>query len=120
MIVGIGVDIVEIERIEVAMKKQPRFLERILAAEERLAYQEIANDQRKLEWLSGRFAAKEALSKALGTGIGVALSFQDISILNAESGIPEIKCDKLTNTKAHVSISHERKYAIAQVVLEKM
>jgi holo-[acyl-carrier protein] synthase len=75
-----------------------------------------------LEFLSGRFAGKEACSKALGTGIGKSLSWQDISILNDSSGKPilHISKDIIGNREIHVSLSHTKTMASACVIIESL
>lgn len=79
MIFGIGIDIVELHRIENMLSRQTRFPQRILTEAEYARFTQLS-DKRKIEFLAGRFAAKEAFSKAYGTGIGKELSFQDIEI----------------------------------------
>jgi len=115
MIIGIGMDLVEIDRIEKLRKKQPRFPERILTKAELNQYESL-NEKRKSEFLAGRFAAKEAYSKARGTGIGGELSFLDIEIITDEKGRPMIKRPDFG--KVHLSISHTKSYAAAQVIIE--
>ncbi len=117
MIKGIGIDIVEINRITEVLTKQPKFVDRILSDEEKNIYLAFTNAKRQIEWFAGRFAAKEAFSKALGTGIGSAVTFQDVVILNNPLGKPQLFCKGMTGL--HVSISHEAHYAIAQVIIEE-
>lgn len=116
VIVGIGLDLVEIERIQALHERQPSFSKRVLTSEE-LAHFITLSEKRKIEFLAGRFSAKEALSKAKGCGIGESLSFQDIHILNDEKGKPFIISEKIKE-KIHLSITHTTKYAAAQVILE--
>ncbi|MBS4197244.1 holo-ACP synthase [Lederbergia citri] len=115
MIIGIGMDLVEIERIEKLRIKQARFPERILTKTELNKYESL-NDKRKSEFLAGRFAAKEAYSKARGTGIGGELSFLDIEIMTDEKGKPMIINPNFG--KVHLSITHTKSYAAAQVIIE--
>lgn len=117
MIAGIGMDIVEISRIRAMMEKQKRFAERILTEEERRFFMTLSGN-RQAEFLAGRFAAKEAFSKAYGTGIGRELSFQDIEIGTEPLGKPLIL--KPFTEGVHLSITHSSEYAAAQVVIEKM
>lgn len=105
----IGVDIVDLNRIQYDNK---HFIERILSIKENQVYNSLKTVQRKKEYLGGRFAAKEAYLKACGTGIG-GVDFRDIEILNKESGQPY-----LNDKKALLSISHERDYVVAFVVIE--
>ena len=88
MIVGIGIDIVQIARIKAALDRLgERFAQRILTSTEMLRWQQQGQSA---PWLAKRFAAKEALAKAMGTGIG-KLSFQDIEVLRLESGAPALQ-----------------------------
>ncbi|MGM7703611.1 holo-ACP synthase [Pseudalkalibacillus sp. Hm43] len=115
MIVGIGIDIVEIVRIEHTHERQQKFSERVLTVEERSYFQKLKG-RKQLEFLAGRFAAKEAYAKAVGTGIGEKLSWQDVEILPDEKGKPVLKAT--SDWVTHVSISHSKEYAVAQVILE--
>lgn len=115
MIHGIGMDLVELGRIGETIERQPRFPARILTERELARYQELPR-KRQVEYLAGRFAAKEAFSKAYGTGIG-QLSFQDIEILNEPSGRPVLTAP--FDGVIHVTITHSEHYAAAQVLLEK-
>ncbi|HZW68556.1 MAG TPA: holo-ACP synthase [Pseudogracilibacillus sp.] len=118
MIVGIGIDIVEISRIEGLLKKSNRFLERTLTKGEIAQYKDLRSDRRQVEYVAGRFAAKEAFAKARGTGIG-QLSFTDIEVLATETGAPSLKVAGYEGMALHLSISHSEEYAVAQVVIEK-
>lgn len=115
MIVGIGIDIIEIERIEKMIEGQPKFIERILTEKERQVAHSLKG-KRRSEFVAGRFAAKEAYSKAFGTGIGKEVSFLHIEITNDERGKPVLLAN--TNYTIHLSISHSREFAVAQVILE--
>lgn len=115
MIKGIGVDITELDRMESLINRQPRLKERILTESEILIFEKL-NGRRKVEYFAGRFAAKEAFSKANGTGIGKHLSFLDIEIISDDKGKPVIS--KPFSEGVHLSISHSRDYAVAQVVIE--
>ncbi|MFE4144861.1 holo-ACP synthase [Peribacillus sp. YIM B13472] len=115
MIKGIGVDITELDRMETLINRQPRLKERILTESEILIFEKL-NGRRKVEYFAGRFAAKEAFSKANGTGIGKHLSFLDIEIISDDNGKPVIS--KPFSEGVHLSISHSRDYAVAQVVIE--
>ena len=115
MIEGIGLDIVEIERIGHILRRKPRFAARILTKEE-LKLFERAGDSRKIEFLAGRFAVKEAYSKANGTGIGKDLGFLNIEVLPDSTGRPCLR--RPEGVRAHVSITHTKAYAAAQVIIE--
>ncbi|MBU9710428.1 holo-ACP synthase [Evansella tamaricis] len=117
MIVGIGLDLVELERIRSLYDRKPSFAKRVLTERE-YDYFLTLKDQRKIEYLAGRFSAKEAYSKALGYGIGKEISFQDIEIINDLKGKPEIHTKNTSGGKAHLSITHTATYAAAQVVIE--
>ncbi|WP_152655444.1 holo-ACP synthase [Oceanobacillus sp. CFH 90083] len=117
MILGIGVDIVELKRIKRLLEKNNRFLQRILTEAEQDKAMDLAN-HRRVEYVAGRFAAKEALAKANRTGIG-KLSFQQIEIRNNAGGAPEMQVEGMEDVHIHLSISHSREYAVAQVLLEK-
>ncbi|MCL7749639.1 holo-ACP synthase [Halalkalibacter alkaliphilus] len=116
MIIGTGIDIVELDRIENIVKRQPRFVERILTDNEKRFF-ETYSKTRKIEFLAGRFAAKEAFVKAMGTGISKSYSWHDIEILKEESGKPTLVVAGL-QSYIHLSISHSRNYAVAQVIIE--
>lgn len=126
MILGVGVDIVEIDRIENATKNQNKFLNKIFTENELEYFRKRSMNS---EVIAGNFAAKEAISKTLGTGIR-KISFADIEILRDELGKPIVTiADKLKNNveslfgyghvyKIHVSISHSKNNAIAYAILE--
>ncbi|PHK48589.1 holo-ACP synthase [Staphylococcus edaphicus] len=115
MIHGIGVDLIEIERIQKLYQRQSKLIERILTANEQQQFNHFNNEQRKMEFLAGRFATKEAFSKALGSGLGKTVAFTDIDCFNNENGQP---CINFDGYKVHVSISHTEHYAMSQVILE--
>lgn len=115
-IVGIGMDAIELERIRQAMKKRERFAERILTAKEKELFQ-MMMPNRQVEFLAGRFAAKEAYAKALGTGIGKAVSFLEIEILPNEKGQPLVHCPAFEG-KVWLSITHTKEVAYAYVIFE--
>jgi holo-[acyl-carrier protein] synthase len=124
MILGIGIDIIEVARIAASLEKfGHRFGERILLREESeycLAHASPA------PFVAARFAAKEAISKAFGTGIGALLGWQDMEIAHRESGEPYVilhgKGKKLFESRkaknVFVSISHTKEYAAVVAVLE--
>lgn len=118
MIVGIGIDIIELKRIRLALERNPRFEEKILSETERVNYLTLKSRKRQVEFLAGRFAAKEALGKALGTGLG-ALRFSDITIANDGLGKPVLRFRTEEGLNSHLSISHSNDYAVAEVILER-
>ncbi len=124
MIYGIGTDIVEVARIEAALGEfGDAFAKRILAESELAAYEA---SHIKARFLAKRFAAKEAFSKALGTGIRGTVTFQSILVTHDAMGKPLLEFNEEVKTllaekhirAAHVSISDEKNLAVAFVVLE--
>ena len=124
-IVGIGIDICEILRVKKLYEKYKHsFLKKILTEKEIVDF--YARNE-SLSFLAGRFAAKESIVKALGTGFTDGISFQDFTVFNDKDGAP--KLDILNNAlkvkeakninQIHLSISHEKNYAVASVILEK-
>lgn len=116
MIKGTGIDIIELQRIEVAIQKNERFIERILTKVEQAKFQTLKKHSRRIEFIAGRFAAKEAFAKATGTGIG-KLSFQHIEVKSDELGKPEITAKGFEAYQIFLSISHSKTYAVAHVIL---
>ena len=123
-IVGLGTDIAEIERVENALTRSGEpFAKRILTANELAKFTGLKQQGR---FLAKRFAAKEAASKALGTGIALGVSFQDFEITNDALGKPVLtlsgKALEIAQKKQvehiHLSISDERHYAVATGILE--
>ena len=115
MIKGIGLDIVEMERIERLSNRSPKFSRRILTESEIELYSNYTA-HRRTEFLAGRFSAKEAFSKALGTGIGEHCSFLDIEVLKGGNGEPRLMF-KGEPVNGYVSITHTKTHAAAQVIL---
>lgn len=123
MIRGVGTDIIEIDRIERAIKKNDNFVKRFFSEDE-IKYFKLRNF--KSETIAGNFAAKEAISKALGTGFR-GFEFTDIEVLRDEKGKPIGKISKkieniigLYNYNINVSISHNNTSAISFVVIEEV
>ena len=123
MALAIGTDIVEIKRIVSVVDRQgDRFVDRVLCYSEREEYQRL---KRNTAFLAKRFAAKEAVAKALGTGIGHGVSFQDICISNNSKGAPEVGLsggaaevlESLGGSKVLLSLADEQSYAVAYVVI---
>jgi len=116
MIKGIGIDATELERVAKIIERRPHFVERILTPAEQTLFASHSS-HRQVEFLAGRYACKEAFSKAWGTGIG-KVSFQDLEILRDKSGAPTFtKSPHQGNV--FVSLTHTDELAIAQVVLEE-
>ena len=125
-IIGIGVDIVNNNRLKKLVKKK-NFISRIFTNNEQISSIKIKN---KVNYFSKRYAAKEAFSKATGFGISRNLNFKDIEIKNNKKGKPSINLSKSTilflkkkfkvkTFKTKLSLSDERNYSIAYVVIEK-
>ncbi len=124
MIFGIGTDIVEVARIEASISQfGDDFAKRILAESELVSYEKSTIKPR---FLAKRFAAKEAFSKALGTGLRAPCTFQNIAVSHDDLGKPLLLlADELQSfltakkiTQTHISISDEKNLAAAFVVLE--
>ena len=124
MIVSIGIDIVEVERIERAIDRHgPRFKERLFTPAE-IDYCEKRGARFIL--FAGRFVVKEAALKALGTGWGEGVAWREVEILPSGAGAPQLllhgialeRFRALGATRAHVSISHTQAHAVAQVIFE--
>lgn len=124
MIMGIGTDIVSISRISDILDRQgERFAQRILTDTE---FREFENSHQKVHFLAKRFAAREAVAKAFGTGFTRGLSLKHIAITHDELGKPivvlydkavEIK-QRLGINHIHISIADEKEFAIAYVIME--
>lgn len=115
MIKGIGIDAVELARMEKLIQEKPQFVFRILTPNETQLF-ESHSYRRRVEFLAGRYACKEAFSKAWGTGIG-KVTFQDLEILRDEHGAPQFTKSPYEGA-VFVSLTHTDSVAIAQVVLE--
>ena len=124
MILGIGIDIVKNDRIKkIFARFGESFVQRILSPVEILDYKK-RNPKKKIQYLASRFAAKEAIAKALGIGIG-KISFKNIEIKKKSSGAPYVNITNLTslglNTKIDImiSLSDEIDYTAAFVIINK-
>jgi len=122
-IYGIGTDIVSVDRFKKSIKNI-KFLERLFSKEEITKCSKLINSN---NCYAKRFAAKEAFSKALGTGISNGINFNEIIVLNEKNGKPFIKLEGKTKKKIHrrlkkkakisLSLSDEKKYAVAFVTI---
>lgn len=124
MIIGIGTDLVKVDRVARGWRRfGDRFAHRILAPQE---ISEFNNNNKKAMFLAKRFAAKEAVAKALGTGIAQGISFKHIYIDHDDLGKPVLVLEQQALNHAeglgiknyHVSISDETDFVVAFVVLE--
>jgi holo-[acyl-carrier protein] synthase len=124
MIVGIGIDTIELQRIESLGVE--RLAERVLTKAEQGWMPKAA--RRRLEYVAGRFAAKEAVAKAVGTGIGQALGFLDVEISVSEKGAPQAMVSEKSlhllfaerQIRVHLSISHSKQMVSAVAMIEEM
>ena len=116
MIVGHGIDIEELASIQNAVEKREGFARRVLTDKEMERFTNLKG-RRQIEYLAGRWSAKEAFSKAKGTGIG-KLGFQDLEILNNERGAPYFSKSPFSG-KVWLSISHTDQFVTSSVILEE-
>tara|TARA_A100001011_G_scaffold46229_1_gene43623 strand:- start:5632 stop:6021 length:390 start_codon:yes stop_codon:yes gene_type:complete len=125
-LIGIGTDIIKTSRIKNSIKNK-KFIKRIYSPEE---IKIAKNINRNYNYFAKRYCAKEAFVKALGTGFSCNISFKDISILNNNKGKPFIKLNqkikdiikkklRIKNFSTYVSISDEREYSIAFVIINR-
>ena len=125
-IIGIGVDIVNNSRLKKLLKNK-KFINRIFTVSEQKKSNNLKN---KINYFSKRYAAKEAFSKATGFGISKKLHFKDIEIVNNKKGKPSINLNKSTSLylkkklkvnsfKTNLSLSDDKNYSVAYVVIEK-
>ncbi|NCX48925.1 MAG: holo-ACP synthase [Gammaproteobacteria bacterium] len=125
MIIGIGVDLCEIDRIREAISRHgDHFAQRILATDERTEFDSL-NQSMRPPFLAKRFAAKEAVAKALGAGIGRGFGFHDITITHDALGKPMVSLNSENQAlkdalayRIHLSISDERTHAVAFCTIE--
>lgn len=122
MTIAIGTDIIEIERIKSVFERQgEKIVKRILTPNEFDRYVRIAHQDVQLAFLSKRWCAKEAIAKALGTGIAKGIGWQQMEISNNQLGAPQVqlfeealkRLHELGGQRVLLSISDERQYAVA-------
>jgi len=122
-IFGAGIDLIEISRISNSIKNK-NFIDRIYSKSE---IQQARSLKNKSFFFAKRFAAKEAFSKAIGTGISEGISFKEISVVNNIKGKPTIKLSgktksvvlkKIKKARVHLSLSDEKNHAVAMVIIE--
>ncbi len=133
MTIAIGTDIIEIDRIGQSLSRQgDRLVRRILVPSEREKFESFNNEPLKIAFLAKRWCAKEAIAKALGTGIAKGVGFQEIEITHDELGAPQVvlhhgagapqvvlhhgalsRLHAIGATKALISLSDERQFAVA-------
>lgn len=130
MIVGTGCDLIEIDRIRAAYARHgERFAQRILGPGELAVWQarRARSAERGLAYLATRFAAKEAISKALGLGMRSPMSWRAAEVLNAPGGAPQVHTHgaleelvRVRRLRLHVSLTDERSMAMASAVAEQL
>ena len=103
MIQGFGIDLTEIARVKRAVEKTPSFVKRILTPH---------------EYIAGRWSLKEAFAKAWGTGIGREVGFQDIAIINNQSGRPIVVKSPFEG-QVWASVSHTKDLVMTEIILER-
>ena len=121
MIVGVGIDVCEISRFSETLERSPGLVEKVFTPDERVTHSGTA---RSAQSLAARFAAKEALAKALGAPSG--LSWQDAEVVTDETGRPSLlvrgsvaaKAAELGSAQIHVSLSHDAGGASAVVICD--
>ena len=129
MILGIGADILDINRFKKAVQKNPKIIERVFTPSE-IVYARKLPLQKRKSYYAKRFAGKEAVSKACRTGIGKDLNWQDVEILNDKKGAPVAtfsskalkilkKKFKTKSIKIFISLSDETDFALAFTLLTK-
>jgi holo-[acyl-carrier protein] synthase len=125
VIVGTGIDLIEMERIRAIQQRHPqRFIDRILTVAEK---EYVLQYKDPTQRLAGRFAAKEAALKALGTGVDDGIGWKDVEILPDARGKPllslhgkaALRAQSIGATVYHVTITHSDTMAMAHVLLEK-
>lgn len=123
MIRGIGIDLIEVDRIQKAIENYgERFLKRVFTQTE-IQYCETFNENKYIHY-AARFAVKEAFSKALGTGLTSGFKFNNIGIRNETNGFPTIELfdimkEKYSVYRINVSLSHIKNFAVAIVIIEE-
>ena len=124
MILGIGIDMEDVERVRLVIDRHgERFLHKVYTSRE-IAY--VDGKANRYERYAARFAAKEAAMKALGTGWNKGVQWKDLEIVNNPDGCPSlrlaggalIRAMQMGYRRAHVSMSHTRRTAIGQVIIE--
>jgi holo-[acyl-carrier protein] synthase len=110
---SVGIDIVELE--EIKEKLSDKFVQRVLSVREQEKYHSIKNTERRLQYLAGRFAVKEAYTKVYNR-FETPLNFTDVEVFNDANGAPYIETEYHPEDTLHVSISHSRNYVVAIVI----
>ncbi|MBL8024845.1 MAG: holo-ACP synthase [Fibrobacteres bacterium] len=125
MIYGIGLDTVEVTRIQESIERTPVFKDRVFSPKE-IAYCETVSESAKYQRFAARFAAKEAFLKACGTGLREGYKLNEITVTNDALGKPAILLEGLSQKtfnkaisgKIHLSLTHTETNALAMVLIE--
>ena len=129
MIYGIGTDIVQISRVEAALKRSERFAEKVLGPEEMIKFhaRRARHESRGLRFLATRFSAKEAFSKAIGLGMRMPMTWRSAQMLNDPSGKPVLVFSgalaefmREQRLQAQVTVSDEADYGVAFVIVTRV
>jgi holo-[acyl-carrier protein] synthase len=123
VVIGLGIDIVEVSRIRKALENGDALARRVFTEQE---LQYCAARKNRFQHFAGRFAAKEAALKAIGTGWQEGIRWQDVEVVPGEKGKPELNfygraeeiLKELKGRSAHLTITHASEYAVAAVVIE--
>lgn len=121
MIIGVGTDMVDIARIAALLESQgDRFLHKCYTRSERTEGTSLSHPHRRASYYAKRFAAKEAVAKALGCGIGEQIGWQDMEVTRSALGAPRVTLltSDFSDYHVHLSLSDERQYALAFAVVE--
>ncbi len=116
MIEGLGIDLTPLERVDRLAKRHPQFVNRILTPGEQEQYYQFSG-QRAVEYLAGRWSLKESFGKAMGTGIGKTVGFQDVEIVDNQSGAPVVTRSPFVG-RVHASVSHTATLVMTEIILE--
>ncbi|MCM0599626.1 holo-ACP synthase [Periweissella fabalis] len=118
MIYGLGIDLADIDRVWDLAVRKPEFIAKFLTPREQSELTKFKGIH-AAEFVAGRWSAKEAYSKAYGTGIGHELSFLDLELINNAAGRPEFTKHPFAG-RVHVSITHTNKLVMTEVILEQV
>lgn len=119
MIIGHGIDIIDLRRFEIMKKERLEKIAQRICTDEEL--EEFQKNKIQYQYVAKIWAGKEAISKAFGTGISGDVSWKKIKITSRKSGQPSVQFkDRLAGPICHLSFSHERDYLIASAILEQI
>ncbi|MDT8336387.1 MAG: holo-ACP synthase [Candidatus Izemoplasmatales bacterium] len=113
MILGVGVDICQNNRVKTTLS------ERILSDEEKMLFDKIKLENQKIEFLAGRFAVKEAIIKSISP-LDYEIGMRDLVVLNDEKGMPYLKQPTFFDKKIFISLSHEKEYSVGYAIVESL